>query len=85
MSNTEKITNQKSVINFLIEEYEDITLALEENKCVDFLFFDVTKAFDSINIELLLLKIEKFRIGKLTIDWMRDVLTYMILSVLVER
>ena len=76
--------NQKFVITLLVEEFEDLTLALEEKKCTDLLFFDVSKAFDSINIELLLRKIENFGIGKLTIDWMRDFLTYRKFSVQFE-
>ena len=57
----------KSVISLLLEEMDDLTSSVESNKCADILFFDVSKAFDSVNLDLLIQKISNFGIGNSTI------------------
>ena len=51
---------------------DDLTAAVESNKCADILFFDVSNAFDSVNLDLLIQKISNFGIGNSTITWLQN-------------
>ena len=75
----------KSVLSLLIEQIDDLTAALDTNKSEDVLFSDVSKAFDSVNLNLLLQKITSHGVGNLTTDWLRHFLTNRKFSTLVDN
>ena len=77
--------SHKTVISLLLEEIDDLTAAVESNKCADILFFDVSKAFDSVNLDLLIQKISNFGIGNSTITWLQNFLMYRKFSVLIDN
>jgi hypothetical protein len=65
----------KSVLTNLLETIDDWTKAIDSKKNVDVVFFDFKKAFDSVNIEILLQKLNKKGVTGNCLAWLRDFLT----------
>lgn len=73
----------KSVTTQLVETLDDFTLAIENKKLVDVIYFDFAKAFDSIPHEALLHKLEKAGVGGSLLLWIRNFLIGRTFSVIV--
>ncbi len=54
---------------------EDWTKWLDSSKCIDTIFLDFQKAFDSVPHERLLSKLQAYGITGKTADWIRHFLT----------
>ena len=66
---------KKSVVTQLIETYEDLTFA-HENKCItDIIYFDLSKAFDSVPHNRLIAKLSSIGIKGALLDLIKDYLT----------
>ena len=64
-----------------IEAHNDWTKALNENLCVDIIYFDSIKAFDSVSHKKLLEKLSLHGIGNPLLLWLENFLTYRTYSV----
>nr|CAD2176272.1 unnamed protein product [Meloidogyne enterolobii] len=73
-----------SVITQLLETYNDYTLAIENKKCVDVVFFDLAKAFDTVPHDRLLKKLHHLGITSALLNWIEDYLLNRTFTVLVE-
>lgn len=62
----------KSVNTQLLETLDDISEGLEYKKFVDIIYFDLAKAFDSINHSKLLKKLRKAGIGGALLKWIEN-------------
>uniref|UniRef100_A0A914NZT4 Reverse transcriptase domain-containing protein n=2 Tax=Meloidogyne incognita TaxID=6306 RepID=A0A914NZT4_MELIC len=51
---------------------DDLTLTLENKKSVDIIYFDLSKAFDTISHERLLCKLKLLNIPDTPTEWLRD-------------
>ena len=65
----------KSVISLLLECHDDWSLAIDNKKNVDFIMFDIRKAFDTVNIQLLIHKPESLGITGSCLSWISDFLS----------
>ncbi len=65
----------RSAIGQLIDCFDIVTKALDEDLCVDIVYLDLTKAFDSISIRKLLLKLESLGISGKLLQWLHSYLT----------
>ena len=65
----------------LITLIDHLTEALERGKAVIGLFLDFSKAFDTVNHEILLVKLHHYGIRGVMLDWFRDYLSLTELSV----
>ena len=54
---------KRSCASQLLKVFEEVTAYIEEDHCVDIIYFDFAKAFDSVPHERLLRKIESYGIG----------------------
>ena len=54
--------------------FEEVTAYIEEDHCVDIIYFDFAKAFDSVPHERLLRKIESYGIGGNFLNWIKSFL-----------
>jgi hypothetical protein len=68
--------NQFKVQTLLIECIDDWTLALDEKKSVDIIFFDFHKAFDTINIDILLQKLNRAGLTGDCLSWLKDFISF---------
>lgn len=59
----------------LIESIEEITNSLDQKLYTIGIFIDIKKAFDTINHDILLMKLEQYGIRGRVLDWMRSYLT----------
>nr|CAD2179616.1 unnamed protein product [Meloidogyne enterolobii] len=73
-----------SVITQLLETFNDYTLAIENKKCVDVIFFDLAKAFDTVPHDRLLKKLYHLGITGALLNWIEDYLLNRTFTVLVE-
>ena len=64
----------RSTISQLLEHYESIINALEEKANIDIIMLDYSKAFDKINISILLQKLKKLGIGGNIGKWLGNFL-----------
>ena len=51
---------KRSCASQLLKVFEEVTAYMEEDHCVDIIYFDFAKAFDSVPHERLLRKIESY-------------------------
>ncbi len=58
----------------LMESVEEITNAIDEYKYVAGIFIDLEKAFDTINHEILIDKLERYGIRGIVLQWVRSYL-----------
>lgn len=65
----------RSVITALIEFSESIIDSLDKGEKVAGIYMDLTKAFDSISHEILLMKLKILGISELCLNWIRSYLT----------
>ncbi len=75
----------RSCMTQLLCVMEDWTKWLDSSKCIDTIFLDFQKAFDSVPHERLLSKLAAYGITGKTADWIRNFLTNMRQSVIVEN
>ena len=68
---------QKSKSTFmpLISLIDRITEALDKGDCVVGIYLDFSKAFDTVNYEILLQKLSMYGIQDIALEWFRDYLT----------
>ena len=59
----------RSTVLQLLEPFEDIISSLEEKANIDIVLLDYSKAFDRINISILLMKLKKLGIGGSIARW----------------
>lgn len=64
----------RSTTTNLMEFVSKVTKSMEARKQVDALYLDFSKAFDSLNHQLLLLKLEKYGVNQAVIKWMKSYL-----------
>lgn len=64
----------RSTISQLLEHYENIIQALEEKSNIDIIMLDYSKAFDKINISILLHKLKKLGISGSVGKWLGNFL-----------
>ena len=65
---------KKSVTSCLLEINDEFTRALDEKKSIDLVIFDISKAFDSINHELLIRKLVNLGISGNCLEWIQSYL-----------
>jgi len=65
----------KSVTTQLLEIVEDFSLGLEQKKMIDIVYFDISKAFDSLPYERLFKKLEILGIKEPLLDLIKQMLT----------
>ena len=65
----------RSCLTALLEYFDDITKTLDENTPIDTIYLDCRKAFDSVPIKRLILKVEAVGIGGKLLAWMKAFLT----------
>ena len=61
--------SNRSTVSQLLEHYDDIISALEEGSNIDIIMLDFSKAFDKINISILLKKLKFLGIGGNIAKW----------------
>ena len=59
----------RSTVSQLLEHYDDIVSALEEKSNIDVIMLDFSKAFDTIDISILLVKMKKLGMGGPVARW----------------
>ena len=64
-----------SCLSELLDHYDSILNSLNENKNVDVIYLDFAKAFDKVDFNIVLQKIEKLGINGHTLDWIKSFLT----------
>ena len=64
----------RSTVSQLLEHYDDIVSALEEKANIDVIMLDFSKAFDTIDISILLKKMKKLGIGGSIAKWIGNFL-----------
>ena len=77
--------DKKSVVTLLLEEIDDFTEALESKQCIDLILFDFKKAFDTVNLDLLLNKLSNYGIGGDCLNWLKSFLTHRTISVSIRN
>ena len=75
----------KSVISCLLEIYDEFTRAIDEKKCIDLFIFDITKAFDTINHDLLIRKLNNLGITGNCLAWIKSFLNNRLASVQINN
>ena len=65
---------KRSCASQLLKVFEEVTAYIEEDHCVDIIYFDFAKAFDSVPHERLLRKIESYGIGGNFLNWIKSFL-----------
>lgn len=64
----------RSVTSQLLETFNDFTSHLENKKCVDAIYFDFAKAFDTVPHDKLIKKLEEIGISGSLLNWLTDYL-----------
>ncbi len=65
----------RSTSGQLIDCFDIVTKALDEGYCVDIVYLDLSKAFDTISVRKLLLKLESLGISGQLLSWLKSYLT----------
>ncbi|CAM5145932.1 unnamed protein product [Eretmochelys imbricata] len=65
-------TKGKSCLTNLIAFYDEITGSVDEEKAVDVLFLDFSKAFDTVSHSILASKLKKYGLDEWTIRWIES-------------
>ncbi|CAM5078732.1 unnamed protein product [Natator depressus] len=65
-------TKGMSCLTSLIAFYDEITGSVDEGKAVDVLFFDFSKAFDTVSHNILASKLKKYGLDEWTIRWIES-------------
>jgi ribonucleases P/MRP protein subunit RPP40 len=65
----------KSTITQLIETFDIITNALDKGSCVDIVYFDFSKAFDTVPFALLLQKLKRAGVSDTLLLWISNFLS----------
>lgn len=66
--------NKTSVIDQLLDTVTDYTEAVDQKKNIDVVYFDFSKAFDKVPINLLLFKCKKVGVAGNLINWLEEYL-----------
>ena len=64
----------RGTINNLITIYDYVTANLDLKLAVDILYFDCSKAFDTIPHDRLIMKLRKFNINVFVVNWISNYL-----------
>ena len=72
--------HSKSVTTSLLETVDDWTLALDQKKFIDCIFFDIKKAFDTINLNRLFAKLDNVGITGEMFSWLKSFLSNRVFS-----
>nr|CAD2193654.1 unnamed protein product [Meloidogyne enterolobii] len=75
----------RSVTTQLLEVMDDLTMALENKKSVDIIYFDLSKAFDTISHERLLSKLKLLNIPDTLTKWLKHYLSNRTFSVKIHE
>ncbi|CAM5116249.1 unnamed protein product [Natator depressus] len=67
-----RFTKGKSCLTNLIAFYDKITDSVDERKAVDMVFFDFSKAFDTVSHSILASKLKKYGLDEWTIRWIES-------------
>ncbi|CAM2098853.1 unnamed protein product [Caretta caretta] len=65
-------TKDKSCLTNLIAFYDEITGSVDEEKAVDMLFLDFSKAFDTVSYSILASKLKKYGLDEWTTRWIES-------------
>ena len=65
---------KRSCASQLLKVFEEVTAYIEEDHCVDIIYFDLAKGFDSVPHERLLRKIESYGIDGNFLNWIKSFL-----------
>ena len=74
-----------SVTTQLLSVFDDLSLAVEQNKCADVIYYDFTKAFDRVPHFLLIEKLKTFGINGPILNWLANYLNNRKFSVKVNN
>ena len=76
---------EKSVTTQLLETFNDLTNALEKREMADIIYFDFSKAFDTVPHSNLLYKLRNFGIDGVLYNWISDYLSERTFQVKVQN
>ena len=65
----------RSCITQILKYYDSILTLLEEGQSVDAVYLDFAKAFDKVDHQILLKKLESVQVGGKVLQWIREFLT----------
>ncbi len=65
----------RSTTGQLIDSFDIVTKALDDGFCVDIVYLDLSKAFDTISVRKFLLKLDSLGISGHLLCWLRSYLT----------
>ncbi|CAM5156623.1 unnamed protein product [Natator depressus] len=71
-NNQHGFTKGKSCLTNLIAFYDEITGSVDEEKAVDMLFLDFSKAFDMVSQSIFASKLKKYGVDEWTIRWIES-------------
>ena len=75
----------KSTISCLLECFEDWTLAIDEGKSIDIIFFDIHKAFDTVDHQRLLSKLYNIGLPIHVVNWIKNFISNRVLTINVNE
>lgn len=78
-------TKLKSVASQMIETLDDWSNALDNKMCLDVVYFDIRKAFDTINHARLIQKLYNVGVRGKILDWINDFLVDRTFNVSIEN
>ena len=70
-----RFRKQHSTTLALINMYDKISSSIDQRKCSVGVFLDLSKAFDTVNHDILLNKLDYYGIRGLSLDWFKSYLT----------
>jgi len=65
-------TKRKSCLTNLIAFYDDMTVCVDEERAVDVVYLDFSKAFDKVSHNILLGKLRKCGMNEWSVKWIEN-------------